>query len=167
MTFANFAMPATTVNGYLWSVMKQIEPTLQKKYGQQIPFFPISDAHSGAESWNSKPYVIYDRMLRMTNSSFYPTKKEHLVYAVKGKAEPTMEWGMAIQYILDRMDDAAQDINQWNRNQETPEKIYFHHLRVFQKDSSESRDFSVRPYYITEFIVEIEYHFTESIESYL
>jgi hypothetical protein len=169
MTFANFTLPVITINNYLWSVMKQIEPSFDKKYGKTMPFFPISDSASGTKSWETKTYVIYDRMLRMTGSPFYPIKKEHILYAVKGKEEETLEWGMAIQYILDRMDDAAQDINEWNRNQTTPTNVYFHNLRVFQTNrmSSQARDFSNRPFYITEFIVEAEYHLTDSIESFL
>lgn len=169
MTFSNFTLPAVTINGYLWSIMKQLDPTLtqQRKYGQKIPFFPMSDAASGTKSWENKTYIIYDRILRSTGKAFYPIKKEHLLYYVKGNEEESLEWGMAIQYILDRMDDAAQDINDWNRSQTNPANIYFHHLRVFQNDSSTSRDFSNRPYYITEFIVEAEYHFTDSIEQIL
>lgn len=169
MNFSDFSLPAVTVNNYLWSVMKQIDPTLTqtKKYGQKIPFFPISDAASGSKSWENKTYIIYDRMLRATGKPFYPVKREHILYSVKGKEEGSLEWGLVIQYILDRMDDAAQDINEWNRNQENPAKVYFHHLRVFQTDASKPRDFSNRPFYITEFVVEIEYHFTDSIESYL
>lgn len=167
MTFADFTLPVLTVNGYLWSVMKQIEPTFQKQYGTKIPFFPMSDSATGTKSWENKTYVIYDRMLRVTGKPFYPIKKEHILYAVKGKEEETLEWGMAIQYILDRQDDAAQDINTWNRSQANPSNVYFHSLRVFQSDSSRARDFSNRPFYITEFIVEAEYHLTDSIESFL
>jgi hypothetical protein len=46
MTLANLTLPVLTVNGYLWSVMKQLEPTFQKKYGNTIPFFPMSDSAS-------------------------------------------------------------------------------------------------------------------------
>lgn len=169
MTFSQFTLPVLTINNYLWDVMKQIDPTLTqaKKYGNRVPFFPMSDATSGTKSWENKPYIIYDRMLRMTGSPFYPIKNEHILYAVKGKEEETFEWSAAIQYILDRMDDAAQDINDWNRSQDTPANVYFHNLRVYQTDSSRSRDFSNRPYYITEFVVDARYHFTDSIEEIL
>lgn len=169
MKFSDFTLPALTVNGYLWDVMKRIDPTLSqtKNYGSKIPFFPMSDAASGTKAWENKSYVIYDRIIQSTGRSFYPIKREHLMYYVKGKEEQSLEWGMAIQYILDRMDDAAQDINEWNRSQESPANVYFHHLKVYQTGDSVSRDFSNRPYYITEFIVEAEYHFTDSIEQYL
>ena len=169
MTFSQFTVPVLTVNGYLWDTMKRIDPTLSspRKYGTTIPFFPMSDSTSGTKSWENKTYAIYDRMFRQSSSAFYPIKKEHILYAIKGKEETTFEWASAIQYILDRQDDAAQDINDWNRSQETPANVYFHHLRVFQTESSVSRDFSNRPYYITQFIVEAEYHFTDSVEQIL
>lgn len=169
MTFSQFTPPVLVINDYLWSVMKQIDPTLTqvKNYGNKTPFFPMSDSASGTKSWETKPYIIYDRMLKVTNNTFYPIKKEHILYAIKGKEESTYEWSTVIQYILDRMDDAAQDINDWNRSQENPSNVYFHHLRVFQNDYSRSRDFSNRPFYITEFVVEAEYHFTDSIEEIL
>lgn len=174
MSLSDLTLPVLTVNGYLWHTLKQIEPTFAKKYGNKVPFFPMSDSASGTKSWETNTYVIYDRMMRIRRSQpFYPIKTDHILYYVKGKEEQTMEWGMAIQYILDRMDDAAQDINEWNRNQDNPANVYFHHVRVHQSDSgdmgspSTTRDFSVRPFYITRFTVETEYHFTDSIESIL
>lgn len=167
-TMADFSLPVLTVNGYLWNTIKQIEsPAFAKKYGTKIPFFPLGDSNSGTKSWEDKTYVIYDRMLKMTNSPFYPIKKEHILYAVKGKAVDIFEWSTAIQYILDRQDDAAIDINKWNANQNNPADVYFHHLRVFQTGPTAARDFSNRPYYISEFIVEMEYHFTNSIEDFV
>lgn len=173
MSFSQFTLPLLTINGYLWDTMKEIEPSFAKTYGNKIPFFPISDSASGTKTWETKPYVIYDRMMRITRNPFYPIKRDHILYYVKGKEIDTLEWGMAIQYILDRMDDAAQDINEWNRNQINTSNVYFHNLRVYQTDSGDmgsaslTRDFSVRPFYITRFIVDAQYHFTDSIESFL
>lgn len=173
MTFSDFSLPATTINGYLWDVMKQIEPTFAKKYGNKMPFFPLSDAASGTKAWEDKTYIIYDRMIRLTRSPFPYIKREHLIYHVKGKEIDTLEWGLVIQHILDRMDDAAQDINDWNRSQAIPAKVYFHNLIVSQTDAGDmgspttTRDFSTRPFYITRFIVDAQYHFTESIDTIL
>jgi hypothetical protein len=161
--FSDFAYPPKVINSYLWDTMKSIEPSLNKVYGNIIPFFPLSDAASGSKSWENKPYIIYDRIMKTTESPFYPIKKDHILYALKANEINTIEWGTAIQYILDRQDDSAQDINEWNRNQTEPKEIYFHSLRVFQMDSSIPRDFSSRPYYITEFIINAEYHLTNMI----
>jgi hypothetical protein len=101
----------------------------------------------------------------MQPKPFYPVKQEHLLYYLKGNEEKTIEWGMALQQILDRGDDAAQDINDWNSKQTTPGNVYFHSLCVEQttfgdmSSAASVRDFSVRPYYITQFIVAVQYHF--------
>lgn len=173
MTFSEFTVPALTINNYLWNTMKLFDTTLQKKYNQKMPFFPISDAATGTKSWENKAYIVYDRIIRRNKNPFYEIKNEHILYYVKGNEVETLEWGAAIQFILDRMDDAAQDINKWNSEQDSPAKVYFHHLRIYQTDSgdmgsaSSTRDFSVRPHYITKFIVETEYHFTETFDSML
>ena len=166
MSLSDLTLPVLAVNGYLWDTMKQVEPTLASRYGSTLPFFPLSDSATGA-SWEGKPYIIYDRMMRTTGSPFYPIKKDHILYAVKATDIESLQWGLAIEYILDRCDDSAQDINEWNREKGNKYKVYFHNLRVFQADSSVNRNFSTRPYYITEFIVQAEYHFTESLESFL
>jgi hypothetical protein len=162
MSFPQFALPVLTVNGYLWDTMKSIDPSLslKKNYGTSLPFFPMSDSASGASSWENKPYFIYDRMFRITGSPFPYIKKEHIIYSLKGKEEQTLEWGNALQYILDRQDDSAQDINEWNSNQTVPNEVYFHSTRVLQTNPSMSRDFSNRPFYVTEFIIEAQYHLT-------
>ena len=165
MSFSNFTLPSTIVNGYLWHTMKEIDSTVSKGYGNKIPFFPISDAASGTKSWENKAYFVYDRIIKMQPKPFYPVKQEHLLYYLKGNEVQTIEWGMALQQILDRGDDAAQDINEWNRNQPEIGNVYFHSLCVMQNTNGDmssavsTRDFSVRPHYITQFIVAAQYHF--------
>jgi hypothetical protein len=167
MSFSNFTLPATIINGYLWHTMKQIDPAISKGYGNKTPFFPISDSASGTKSWENRPYIIYDRILKMGKTAFYPIKHEHLLYYLKGNEQQTIEWSLAIQHILDRGDDAAQDINSWNASQETPGNVYFHNLCVEQTTSGDmssatsTRDFSVRPHYITQFIVVTQYHLND------
>lgn len=171
MSLSNLTVPVLAVNGYLWDTMKQVDNTLQKKYGNVIPFFPISDNASGKKSWENKAYVIYDRMLRVSKNPFYVNKTEHFIYYLKGNEQQTLEWGSAMQYILDRQDDAAQDINAWNCQRENPYDVYFHYLRVLQTNSGDmgspslTRDFSTRPHYVTQFIIEACYHINNPIES--
>jgi hypothetical protein len=175
MSLSDLGVAPLAVNGYLWDTLKAIEPTFDKKYGQKIPIFPLGDSASGSKSWENKTYMIYDRMFKLGMGPFYPRKKEQLLYYVKGNEADSLLWGSAIQMILDREDDAGKDINQWIRenggNEEYP--VYFHYIRVYQTDSSISsssemkRDFSSRPYYITEFVVDMCYHYTKSLEDYL
>jgi len=172
-SLSDFTVSVLAVNGYLWDTMKQVDPSLQKKYGTKVPFFPMSDNASGTKAWENKAYIIYDRMFRISKNPFYPIKCEHFLYYLKGDEQQTLEWGSAIQYILDRQDDAAEDINNWNRARNNPYNVYFHHLRVLQTDRGDmgspslTRDFSTRPHYITQFVIAADYHLTNSIESFL
>jgi hypothetical protein len=165
------------VNKYFWDTMKNIEPSLSQSanYGETVPIFPLSDSASGNQTWSNKPYIIYDRMFTKMKSPFYPIKCEEIRYNLKAKERDTLIWGSAIQIILDRSDDAAKDINDWVRNNGGSDSypIFFHKLRVYQTSSSLAtqgenvRNFSERPYYISEFIIDMEYHYTKSLEDYL
>lgn len=175
MSLSDLGVAPLAVNGYLWDTLKLIEPTFDNTYGDKTPIFPLGDSASGSKSWENKTYMIYDRMFKLGWGPFYPKKKEHLLYYVKGNEEDSLLWGSAIQIILGREDDAGKDINNWIRenggNDEYP--VFFHYIRVYQNTSSISsaselkRDFSSRPYYITEFIVDMCYHYTKSLEDYL
>ena len=177
MSLSSFGVAPIAVNNYLWSVMKLIEPTLtqSKNDGTTIPFFPLSDSNSGKKSWEAKSYFIYDRMFKVMKDPFYPIKCEEIRYNLKAKAQDTFIWGSAVQQILDRQDDAGKDVNNWIRSNggNAVYPVYFHSLRVFQvnssltSDSSNQRDFTTRPYYLTEFIVDMKYHYTKSLEEYL
>jgi hypothetical protein len=177
MAFSDFGIAPLAVNGYLWDTMKAIEPTLSnsRNYGQTVPIFPLGDAASGKKSWENKTYLIYDRMFKPMKDPFYQVKCEELRYHLKAKEDDTFIWGSVLQQILDRQDDAGKDVNQWIRENGGSETypIYFHSIRVYQVSSSIAtekenlRDFSVRPFYITEFIFDLKYHYTKSIEEYL
>lgn len=175
MSLINLGVAALPINGYLWDTMKKIEPSLVNTYGQKIPIYPLGDAASGNKSWENKTYLIYDRMFTIMKNSFYPIKCENIHYFLKAKEADTLLWGSAIQMILDRTDDAGKDINNWIRQNGGSEEypIYFHKLRVNQVSSSMAsakenlRDFTNMPFYISEFIVDAEYHYTKSLDDYL
>lgn len=178
MSFESLAVPPLAVNGYLWDTMKRLDPTLSqtKNYGNKIPFFPIADSASGQKQWENKPYFIYDRVFRFASSPFYPKKRESFLYYLKAKPVESLQWSAALQLILDREDDSAKDINDWIRNQENGSDeypVYFHTLRVYQARSGSPtsegmlREESSRPYNITEFMIDVCYHHTKSLEDYL
>lgn len=170
--FDGLTHPVDTVNGYLWDTMKAIEPQLQRKY-KRSPFYPATDNVAGDAAWKEQTYVLFDRMLRNRRNPFYPIKNDHFLYYLKSNELEIIDWANAIQLILDRQDDAAQDVNDWNRRQETPASVYFHHLRVYQADTGDmgtatlTRDFNTNSKFVTRFIVEAEYHFTVTLEDYL
>ena len=175
MSLSDFGVMPLAVNGYLWDTMKAIEPSLSSKYKNKTPIFPLGDAASGTKAWENMSYMIYDRMFTIMKNPFYPIKCEEIRYYLKAKETDTFLWGSAIQIILDRQDDAGKDINDWIRNNGGNEEypVYFHKLRVNQVTSSMAsekeniRDFSIRNYYVTEFIIDAEYHYTKSLEDYL
>lgn len=178
MSFESIGVPPLAVNGYLWDTMKKIDPTLTqtKRYGNKTPFFPVGDSTTGQKQWENKPYFIYDRVFRFASNPFYPKKRESFLYYLKAKPVESLQWGAAVQLILDREDDAAKDINDWIRSQPNGSDdypVYFHNLRVYQSRSGaagsegEMREESSRPYYITEFMIDACYHFTKSLDDYI
>ena len=176
MSFESIGLPVLAINGYLWETMKKIAPELSNQYGDTIPFYPISDSSSGDEPWDSRPYFIYDRVFRFSSSPFYPAKRDSILYYLKAREIDSLQWSAALQLILDREDDAAKDVNNWIRSQQNwlDYPYYFHNIRIYQSRASapssdgKLRDFSsVQPYFISEFMVDIHYHSTESLEDYL
>ena len=175
MSFEAIGIPALAVNNYIWDTMKTIEPSLANEY-ETVPFFPLNDSAAGSEPWNKKPYFIYDRVFRFSSKPFYPHKRESILYYLKAGDIDSLQWSAALQLILDREDDAAKDVNDWIRSQPNylDYPYYFHNIRVYQSRSSSPssdgkiREFStVQPYFITEFMIDIHYHSTESLEDYL
>jgi len=177
MSLSNFGFAPVVVNNYLWSVMKLMEPSLSSSsnYGSTIPFLPLGDAAAGTLGWGDKTYVIYDRMFKAMKDPSYWVKCEEVKYQLKAKEQDTFIWGSAIQQILDRHDDAAKDVNDWIRSNggDNAYPIFFHSMRVFQlarylaTDSENIRDLSSRSFYVTEFAVDMKYHYTKSLEDYL
>jgi hypothetical protein len=173
MSFGEIGIPTLAINGFLWDTIKQMSPETTDQYGDVIPFYPIGDSSSGDESWDSKPYFIYDRVFRFSGKPFYEHKRENTLYYLKARERDSLEWAAAIQAILDREDDAAKDVNEWIRSQEDGSNeypFYFHNIRVYQSRSSSPssdgkiREFStVQPYYITEFMVDTHFHFTKQL----
>ena len=52
MSLSDLTLPVLAVNGYLWDVMKEVEPSFSTRYGSTLPFFPLSDSATGA-SWEN------------------------------------------------------------------------------------------------------------------
>jgi hypothetical protein len=176
MSFESIGLPVLAINNYLWDTMKKIQPSLSSDYGDIVPFYPIGDSASGDEPWDSKPYFVYDRVFRFSSNPFYPQKRESVLYYLKAREIDSLQWSAALQLILDREDDAAKDVNDWIREQDDVLNYpyYFHNIRVYQSRSSSPsssgklREIStVQPYYITEFMLDIYFHYTESLEDYL
>ena len=164
------------LNGYLWDSLKKIDPGLNGYYGtvkdrqgnvkEVVPIVPLHDSAGENMTWGDKPYLIYNKVFSRPKDQFYPVKREVFHFGLKAGVAQTFEWLTAIQMILDRQDDAAKDINKWNATSEDHQHVFFHHLRIFQIERTEPRDYSVKPAHITEFMVVAEYHYTEPLSYY-
>jgi hypothetical protein len=175
MALADLGQAMLPVNGYLWDTILAIEPTFVTAYAGKRPFYPISDAATGKSQWLDKAYFVYDRMFAFNGNPFYPVKKEHIIYSLKASDIETLQFGSAIYTILDRQDDAAKDVNTWIRANGGSDRypVYFHSIRVYQtqprmSSSTENiRNDSSRAKVVTDFVVDMEYHYTKSLEDYL
>ena len=154
-------VPAVPINRYLWSKIAELDPDLVISYDGIMPFYPLGESAAGDAPWDGKPTIVYDRMMVINPSPFYPIKKEQIHYALKAGPSDSLAWGSAIQYILDGMDDVAKEINAYNADKMYG--LFFHHIRVFQtstqiSSSGAQRDFSTNQFYISRFIIDCEYH---------
>ena len=153
--------PIWVVNRYLWSELQKADSTLTNQYSSfpNGPIFPINDANAGHSQWGDKPYLIYTQAFRVWHGH-YVTKKATYIYSLKAKPDEIFNWGTTIERILNRQDDAAKDINEFNSNQPLNKQIpvYFHNVRVYQNEPPKPSDSSSSPTVTTQFQVVVEYH---------
>jgi hypothetical protein len=156
-------VPPTYINKYVWDSLKSLDPGLSN-YGNIVPFFPISDARADDWPWQTKPYVIYDQLLRFRSGPLYVVRKSQLLYVVKGTPTEVLAWSNAIGVILDRHDAAGQDVNAWLSQNHPSAGVYFHWFRVMQVDqAAENRmDFAVNQKYLSTMVIEYQYHLTKT-----
>lgn len=161
-------LPTTALNAYLWWALKDIDPALDNMYrvnGQRLgpmgPIFPYSDSAAASIPWGDKPYLLYDRVPGRPTNPFYPIKRDVYHFSLKADATQALEWVGAIQQILDRQDDAAKDVNNFNfyhpDGQRVP--VFFHHLRVYQIDPAAETKHLNDSDQFTDIMVVAEYHF--------
>ena len=159
------------VNGYLWDSLNKIDPGLNPKYKGITPIIPMHDSSAGKLPWGDNPYLIYNRIFRRAVTPFYPIKRDTFFYTLKADAGQTMEWTIAIQIILDRQDDAAKDVNEWNRmkHETVPgwdQPVFFHSFRLFQIERTDARSYSVDANQETQFMLDAQYHFTKEASDF-
>ena len=172
---ADTPQPIWVVNGYLWEEIverlkaayiasyKQKYPDISEEnipewtnpYGKSRPIFPINDSQVNAK-WKTLPYLVYTLAFRVWHG-LYVTKRSTFIYSLKASPDQIFGWGAAIQDILDRQDDAAADINEWNRQHDNV-PVVFHSFRVYQNEPPNPSASSIDPFVSTNFMVVAEYH---------
>jgi hypothetical protein len=110
-------------------------------------------------------WIQYDKLMRFRTNPFYRIKKEQLILTIN---HPDIDIAdnvtTIIEQLLDREDAAAQDLNDWAReNADTlnvPHNVFFHNIKVYQAD--ETRDVlelaSARTVFINKLIIEYDYN---------
>jgi hypothetical protein len=170
--------PPHWINSYLFDKLGEYDPLEVGITPNQtiVPFFaPMPTGREElydqlkSNSGLSQPTMItYDRLIRFRSGPFYPVKKEQLVYTVYGSVQSVQNINIIISQLLDREDAAAQDINDWAKNNPimlngdaVDLNVFFHGIRVYQVD--ESRDLvelsSVNMGdFVSKIIIEYDYH---------
>jgi hypothetical protein len=182
------ANPVVFLNGYLAEKV----PEYLEEYGSSIfnyfedsmRFFPVSpttidELTQQLPSSSEAPFVVYDRMLRFKRGPFPHIKREQLIYYFYKTTTKSSEVAMAIlietiqavEDLLDRGDESAQEINTWIRSKLDSEglytvggvsfqPVYFHETQVFHlQEAKDIVDFgTARTYAGNKLILDYGYH---------
>lgn len=152
--------PIWVVNDYLWDQLKQMSPQLAAMWPTTTPFFPVNDSTTGTSQWKGKPYFIYNQAFRVEHQ-MYQHKKSTFVYSMRASVDQLGPLSLAFQKIIDRQDDAAADVNEFNLSRKGTDKycpVVFHSFELYQNEPGEPRDSSSAPYVISNFMVVSKYH---------
>jgi hypothetical protein len=115
--------------------------------------------------------ITYDRLMRFRTTPFYAVKREQLIYTIYGSVQSVQNINVIVSQLLDREDAAAQDLNDWARDnpislngQTVLSNVFFHNIKVYQID--ETRDIlelnSVNmSEWASKIIIEYDYHAAE------
>jgi hypothetical protein len=174
--------PTIWVNKYLQHKIAQADA------GIGLPFFPTtpSTIDDLTEQWVKindvrYPYAgvmaTYDRLIRMNKKAFPHIKCEQVMYYFYATRDDVIENMVKVQETvlrsMDRMDESAQEINDWCSNRQIDLgdeglvdcQFYFHTFKVYQLE--EVRDIidfgTARTYGGNKIIIEFDYHQIGSI----
>lgn len=162
MANAPIAYPPAIINNYLESMIPSILPEYfaAGSASLEFPFFPTTPTaiDEVTEMFpDGPPFAVYDRIFRMRRMPFPHIKSEQLLYyfykmndAPVGvpAVEVVIEVTQAVQDLLDRGDESAQEINEWLVNHprfdgehitfgsgiyaKKFKPVFFHNLKVYQ-----------------------------------
>lgn len=152
--------PAVIINEYLKDALPLVLPEYYSSTTMAfVPSKPtdIASFYSNAGSPDAEiPLAVYERMFKLRRGSFPHIKCEQLLYYMyvatgessESQAQVLLETTQAIFELLDRGDETAKEINDWQAANLTNgyfslfgtdfNPIYFHELKIFQLE--EARD---------------------------
>lgn len=148
------------INNYIWHEIISLDAAFASRYSN-VPFYPIYDNKGGNAKWDGKPYVVYDTMTIKRRQPLYVTKRENLLYSIRGTVPEILYFKDLINYIIDRQDDAGKDLNAWAGENVVNNKIYFHSFATNELNwSSEITEVQDTRQPVTKnLILEYDYHF--------
>ena len=118
------------------------------------PYFPVHDSTGIDASWEHKPYVVYDWISLRTPTDLFPRKTEQVVYSIRGQIDEVYSIRDAIIDLLDRQDESAILLNDWQHENYPAELcVSFHTMRAWQSGRVLEPD-QTKQYYTLPMIVE-------------
>jgi len=163
--------PPTWINAYVIDELLKYDDIGVSSASSLAPIFAVTPTNTD-ELYNNllqsgpvqEPLmIIYDRLMTFRPSSFYPHKREQLVYFLYSTSIVNINNAVTvISQLLDREDASAQDLNAWCAQNTNGKKynVFFHNTKVYQ--AQESRDLldlaSARTMYINKLIIEYDFH---------
>lgn len=158
----------------LW-INKYIEANVPLLVDIEVPLFPSTPTllDDLAKSFPAGGVMgTWDRLIKMNRKSFPHIKTEQVMYYFYATAENTTENMVKIQEavlrLLDRLDESAEEVNNWCSNRQirldsntvVDNMFYFHNFKVYQLE--ETRDIidfgTARTYGGNKIIIDFEYH---------
>ena len=160
--------PEQIINLYVWEQFKTYAPEFVDLYPATlggpgiVPFFPSPASNLPTPVLeNDLPYIVFDKFSRVRGGYkyFYPIKTDQMRYTIVGgslydinrnqqdRYATTINLTSLIQNILDREDDAAQDINEFTKtlpdynspNYPELNKYSFHCVNVYQSGFTDTQ----------------------------
>jgi hypothetical protein len=177
--------PTLWINEYLKSKLSNL---IQTPDGARlgVPFFPSKPATideltesfiivDNQQAQYSGVMAVWDRLIRMNRKPFPHIKQEQMLYyfyATQDNVTETMvQVQEAVLRLLDRLDESAEDVNNWAKGKQInvgtlsspvliSSKFYFHDFKVYQLE--EVRDIidfgTARTYGGNKIIIDYSYH---------
>jgi hypothetical protein len=178
----HFPYPPRWINEYIKAAFVRPDGTLVYDDIDFGAIVPVTQADTQAlwenildSSATDHPIIIdYERLMRFRPNSFYPVKREQLMYSMRSTSLVNLNnVEIIISQLLDREDAAAQDINAWAAAKQQseyplmdedgdvlPYNVYFHNVKVYKFD--ESRDVQelavMNKASVGKLIIEYDYH---------
>jgi hypothetical protein len=171
--------PVLWINKYLQEKVSEIFASGTNEKAS-FPFFPstpstINDLTEYFGESTQGVAATWDRLIKMNKTNFPHIKCEQVMYYFYATGENPIEKMIRIQEsvfrLMDRLDESAEEINNWAMNREinlgTTEspvwvgnKFYFHNFKVYQlQETRDIIDFgTARTYGGNKIIIDYDYH---------